>query len=85
MSELESGSGSGSGGRRGFVRDVMRRISTSGARGDEGDAGRDALRSYQEEIDDLQDAIRFFGGDSPELRRRLERLMAEFDAVRHAR
>ncbi|HVP31108.1 MAG TPA: proteasome ATPase [Myxococcota bacterium] len=84
MSEFESGSGSGSGsgGRRGFVRDVMRRISTSGARGGEGDPERDTLRSYQDEIEDLQDAIRFFGGDSPEFRRRLERLMAEFDAVR---
>jgi proteasome-associated ATPase len=84
MSEFESGSGSGggSGSRRGFVRDVMRRISTSGARGDEGEPGRDTLRSYQDEIDDLQDAIRFFGGDSPEFRRRLERLMGEFDAVR---
>ncbi len=80
MSEFESGSGSG--GRRGFVRDVMRRISTSGARGADADPDRDAFRSWQEEIEDLQDAIRFFGGDSPEFRRRLERLVAEFDAIR---
>ena len=34
MSDIESGSG-----RKGFVRDVMRRISASGAREDEGGEG----------------------------------------------
>jgi len=87
MSEFDSGSGgaggAGSGGRRGFVRDVMRRISTSGPRGGaEGDPERPGSRSYQDEIDDLQDAIRFFGGDSAEFRRRLERVLAEFDGMR---
>jgi proteasome-associated ATPase len=81
MSEFESGSGSG--GRRGFVRDVMRRISTSGPRGSgEPDGDREAARSYQDEVDDLQDAVRFFGGDSAEFRRRLERVLAEFDGMR---
>jgi proteasome-associated ATPase len=81
MSEFDSGSG----GRRGFVRDVMRRISTSGPRssGDpESDRDREGARPYQDEIEDLQDAIRFFGGDSAEFRRRLERVLAEFDAIR---
>ncbi len=87
MSEFDSGSGgaggAGSGGRRGFVRDVMRRISTSGPRaGGEPEGERPGARSYQDEIDDLQDAIRFFGGDSAEFRRRLERVLAEFDGMR---
>jgi len=63
----------------------MRRISTSGPRsgGDpESDRDREGARSYQDEIEDLQDAIRFFGGDSAEFRRRLERVLAEFDAIR---
>ncbi len=79
MSEFDSGSG----GRRGFVRDVMRRISTSGPRaGGDPEGEREQARPYQDEIEDLQDAIRFFGGDSAEFRRRLERVLGEFDAIR---
>ena len=79
MSEFDSGSG----GRRGFVRDVMRRISTSGPRtGGDPEGEREQARPYQDEVEDLQDAIRFFGGDSAEFRRRLERVLGEFDAIR---
>jgi proteasome-associated ATPase len=80
MSEFDSGSG-----RRGFVRDVMRRISSTGALGpDEMDPERERnmSRSLQEEIEDLREAMRFFGGDSVEFRRRLDRVLAEYEALR---
>lgn len=82
MSEFDSGSGQG---RRGFVRDVMRRIASPGPAGrpaGEGDPEREPQPVYRDEVEDLQDAIRFFGGDSAEFRRRLDRVLAEFDALR---
>jgi proteasome-associated ATPase len=90
MSEFDSGSGgsgsggSGSGGpgsgRKGFVRDVMRRITPAGPR--PGEADRSGAGNYQEEIETLRDAARFFGSDSSEFRRRLDRVLAEFEALR---
>jgi len=80
MSEFDSESG-----RRGFVRDVMRRISSPGARSDgEPDSERERAmgRSIHDEIEDLREALRFFGGDSAEFRRRLDRVLAEYDAIR---
>ncbi len=80
MSEADSGST-----KKGFVHDVMRRISAAAPRGgDPADAGRDrgTGRPYQDEVEDLQDAIRVFGSDSEEFRRRLDRLIAEFEALR---
>jgi proteasome-associated ATPase len=77
MSEFDSGSGSG---RKGFVRDVMRRISSTSPRGDEPE--RSLGGGHQEEIDNLRDAARFFGSDSSEFRRRLDRILAEFEALR---
>ncbi len=80
MSEFDSESG-----RKGFVRDVMRRISSTGLQGaDEPDSERERVmrRSIQEEIDDLREAMRFFGGDSAEFRRRLDRVLAEYEALR---
>lgn len=82
MSEFDSDSRSG---RRGFVRDVVRRISSSGPRdGDEGESERERVmaRSIQEEIEDLREAMRFFGADSAEFRRRLDRVLAEYEALR---
>jgi proteasome-associated ATPase len=77
MSEFDD---AGSSGRKGFVRDVMRRISASGPRpGD--DPERDPSASG-DPVEELQDALRFFGSDSAEFRRRLERLLAEYDAAR---
>ena len=80
MSEADSGSP-----KKGFVHDVMRRISSAAPRaGDAPEAGRERppARPYQDEVEDLQDAIRLFGSDSEEFRRRLDRLVAEFDALR---
>ena len=80
MSEYDSGSG-----RKGFVHDVMRRISSSGTRPAEpADPNRErgAARPPQDESEDLQDALRVFGTDSEEFRRRLDRMLAEFEALR---
>ena len=80
MSEFDSGSG-----RRGFVRDVMRRISPTGGRPGRrrrSPTNRGPARSLQEELEDLREALRFFGGDSAEFRRRLDRVLAEYDALR---
>jgi proteasome-associated ATPase len=79
MSEFDSESG-----RRGFVRDVMRRIAPTGGRPGENpepEGGRNP-RSLQDELEDLREALRFFGGDSAEFRRRLDRVLAEYDALR---
>ena len=81
MSEFDSGSSN----RKGFVRDVMRRISSTGPQGDDpSSTDQESLppRSYQDDIVDLQDTIRLFGSDSVEFRRRLDRLLAEFEALR---
>jgi proteasome-associated ATPase len=80
MSEFDSESG-----RKGFVRDVMRRISSAGPHGaDEPDSQSEQVmrRSIQEEINDLREAMRFFGGDSAEFRRRLDRVLAAHEALR---
>jgi proteasome-associated ATPase len=64
----------------------MRRISANPPEGEE--EGSDApeeptgTRSYRDEIEDLQNALRLFGSDSPEFRRRLERMLAEHEALR---
>jgi len=82
MSEFDSGSGSG---KKSFVHDVMRRISSASPRGDDepSDAPeRNEGRSYRDEVEDLQDAVRLFGGDSDEFRRRLDRMVVEFEALR---
>jgi proteasome-associated ATPase len=63
----------------------MRRISPTGGRpGDnpESDPNRSPARSLQDELEDLREALRFFGGDSAEFRRRLDRVLAEYDALR---
>ena len=39
-------------------------------------------RSFQSELEQLQDAIRFFGADSHEFRQRLDRVMADYEALR---
>jgi proteasome-associated ATPase len=85
MSEHDSGSGSG---RKGFVRDVMRRIAPTGPRAGEGDdsnfdrnLGHDD-RGYRSEAEHLQDAIRFFGSDSAEFKRRFDRVLADFETLR---
>ena len=80
MSEHDSGSGSS---RKGFVRDVMRRIAPSGQREEDADPTVGAgERSHSSEAEHLEDAIRFFGSDSSEFRRRLDRMLADFDTLR---
>jgi proteasome-associated ATPase len=76
MSEFDE-----SGRSRGF----LRRFSSSGAGRDadpENERERGMARSLQEEAEDLREALRFFGGDSAEFRRRLDRILAEYEAQR---
>jgi len=64
----------------------MRRISPTGARtggGDPDGLGGPEDRSFQSEIEQLQDAIRFFGADSNEFRHRLDRVVADYESLRH--
>ena len=80
MSEFDSRSGG-----KGFVRDVMRRIASSPDGREEGQdvsGERESSRVYRDEVEDLQNAIRLFGADSPEFRRRLDRILAEYEALR---
>jgi proteasome-associated ATPase len=80
MSEHDSDSGAG---RKGFVRDVMRRITPAGGRiEDEPDPNAPSDRMHQSDVEHLQDAIRFFGSDSNEFRHRLDRVLADFDTLR---
>ncbi len=70
-------------GRRGF----LRRFAAGGPgapRDADADSERErsAARSLQEEAEDLREALRFFGGDSTEFRRRLDRILAEYESQR---
>ncbi len=65
--------------RKGFVRDVMRRISAQSP-GEPEDG--ETPRGLEESVDDLHDALRFLGSESPEFRRRLDRVLAEFESTR---
>jgi len=80
MSEFDPKSG-----RKGFVRDVMRRISSAPTPpGDplaEPDSDPDASRA-RDDIEELRNVLRLFGSESPEFRRRLDRLIAEFESLR---
>lgn len=80
MSEHDSDGGNG---RKGFVRDVMRRISPTGTRlEDEFDSGTRPEGPRVSDADQLQDAIRFFGSDSNEFRHRLDRMLSDFETLR---
>jgi len=74
-----SDSGSGSG-RRGFVRDVMKRISAS--RGGDEDERETRLPDEMDEIERLRDALRFLGPESADLARRVERVLMEYELLR---
>ncbi len=71
----ESGSG-----RRGFVRDVMKRISSQGSRDDLEREGRP--QDDVDELESLRDALRVLGPDAGELVRRIERLLMEYELLR---
>jgi proteasome-associated ATPase len=75
----DSGSGSGAG-RRGFVRDVMKRISAS--RGGDDDERESRLPDEMDEIERLRDALRFLGPESGDLARRVERVLMEHELLR---
>jgi proteasome-associated ATPase len=80
MSEHDSEMG---GGRKGFVRDVMRRISPAGGRSeDDVDAPGRGEGLRESDVEQLQDAIRFFGSDSNEFRHRLDRVLSDFETLR---
>ncbi len=71
----ESGSG-----RRGFVRDVMKRISSQGSR-DEVER-EDRPREDSDNLESLRDALRFLGPDAGDLVRRIERVLVEYELIR---
>jgi proteasome-associated ATPase len=80
MSEFDQGSG-----RKGFVRDVIRRIAPADEQGGdtpEDERERGPARPLQDEVEDLHDSMRLFGAESPEFRRQLDRLLAEFETLR---
>jgi len=80
MSEFDQGSG-----RKGFVRDVIRRIAPADEQNEdtpEDDRERGPARPLQDEVEDLHDSMRLFGPESPEFRRQLDRLLAEFETLR---
>ncbi len=70
----ESGSG-----RRGFVRDVMKRISSQGPRDQDPDA---PAADEAGDVESLRDALRFLGPDASDLVRRIERFLMEFELQR---
>jgi predicted RNase H-like nuclease (RuvC/YqgF family) len=80
MSEFDQGSG-----RKGFVRDVIRRIAPADEQGGdtpEDERERRPVHPLQDEVEDLHDSMRLFGAESPEFRRQLDRLLAEFETLR---
>jgi proteasome-associated ATPase len=63
----------------------MRRITPAGGQDsdeNESERERSMTRSMHEEIEDLREALRFFGADSAEFRRRLDRVLGEYEAMR---
>jgi len=68
-------------GRRGFLRRFGANPPGSGRDAD-AESERSMSRSLQEEAEDLREALRFFGGDSAEFRRRLDRILAEYESQR---
>ncbi len=69
---------SGSGSRRGFVRDVMKRISSTRP----GEPGSELGPEEVDEIEALRDALRFVGPESGDLVRRVERLLMDYELQR---
>ena len=69
-------------GRRGFLRRFSSGSPAGPRDGDDSERERSMARTLQEEADDLREALRFFGGDSAEFRRRLDRILAEYEAQR---
>ncbi len=69
-------------GRRGFVRDVMRRI---GAPGDDeaGDAAAPSAPSAEtDDMESLRDSLRFLGPESSDLARKVERALVDYSLMK---
>ena len=85
MSEHDSGGGSS---RKGFMRDMIGRIAPAGTRPGEEPGVAPGQESAREdggqanEVELLQDAIRFFGSDSVEFRRSLDRVLSDYETLR---
>jgi proteasome-associated ATPase len=63
----------------------MRRITTNGPEDGEAEEDSrepDARRVFQDDVEDIHDVMRLFGPESPEFRRQLDRLLAEFETLR---
>mgnify|MGYP001362878424 CR=1 FL=1 len=78
MSEQDSG-------RKRFMGDIMRRIAPSGSRfEDELAASEEPLEQSTERVhsDHVEDAMSFIGTDPGEFRRRLDRMLSDFEALR---
>ncbi len=71
----ESGSG-----RRGFVRDVMKRISSPGTRG--GRIEDERVTQDYDDIESLRDALRYLGADAGDLPRNIERFLIEYQRLK---
>ena len=69
-----------SGSRRGFVRDVMKRISST--RVDEEPGPDGSRRGEVDDMESLREALRFLGPEAGDLVRRIERLLMEYELQR---
>ncbi len=72
----ESGSG-----KRGFVRDVMKRISAQGSRDPEEREERPA-REDHDDLEVLRDALRFLGPEAADVARRVDRLITDHELIK---
>jgi len=71
----ESGSG-----RRGFVRDVMKRISSPGTRG--GRIEDERVTQEYDDIESLRDALRYLSAEAGDLPRNIERFLSEYELLK---
>ncbi len=66
-------------GRRGFVRDVMRRI---GAPGDDEAGDAAAPSAEMDDMESLRDSLRFLGPESSDLARKVERALVDYSLMK---
>src|SRR5262245_12332533 len=74
-------SDSGSG-KRGFVRDVMKRISAQGTREPDDRGDERPPREDVEDLESLRDALRFLAPDSGDIARRVDRLITDHELLK---
>ncbi len=68
-------------GKRGFVRDVMKRISAQGSREPEERDERPA-REERDDLEVLRDALRFLGPEAADVARRVDRLITDYELIK---